>query len=168
MAPAIVAPLESNTVPSSSSTMLVETSIGSQSEQLVSLDTPSISVDNHPTNKKRKTPLMSSVFSENESLSVQPVKRGRGRPPKSLAAVQVNEESSSVCLTPPPSSIAPPPAKRGRGRPPRNVQEFIDAVEIEESPEKNVESDSVFLTPPPPRTPSPPRRRRGRPRKIGQ
>ena len=159
MAPATVAPMESNTVPVSSSTMLDVTSFGLQSELLVSSDTLSTTGTDLPTSKKRKSPPKSSVFCENESLVVPPPKRrGRGRPP----VVEVNEESSSTCLTPLPSSKAPPPARRGRGRPPKNVQEITNTVEMEESSEEIVASDSIVLTPPPPGTPSPPRRRPGR------
>ena len=158
MAPAAVAPLESNTVPVSSSTMLMGTSVGLQSELLVPSDTLSTTSD-LSTSKKRKSPPMSSVFFETESLLIPPPKkRGRGRPP----VVQVSGESSSTCVTSPPSSRASPPARRGRGRPPKNVQEIDDTVEMEESSEEIVTSDSVILTPPPPGTPSPPKRRPGR------
>ena len=158
MAPAAVAPLESNTVPVSSSTMLMGTSVGLQSELLVPSDTLSTTSD-LSTSKKRKSPPMSSVFFETESLLIPPPKkRGRGRPP----VVQVSGESSLTCVTSPPSSRASPPARRGRGRPPKNVQEIDDTVEMEESSEEIVTSDSVILTPPPPGTPSPPKRRPGR------
>ena len=114
-----MSPSVSMSIPISSSTLVDPPRVSLASNPVSILPEMSVSFwtsdDHHETAPRPKKPR------GRPPKATETTKRGRGRPPKELNISDTDEETQSVCLTPPPPvSPATPKKKRGRGRSRKN------------------------------------------------